>query len=482
MLKRAILGVLAPLEGDGSGEEGEDEVSGGEDEEDEFDDEHKGQESEDDCEVKFKKGKPREAPLGSSLKKHAPEGKEKAKKHKSSRFPVHSIPDSTVVDSLDLPARLHLVTLAAVKYSSSPYATAQLLQSQERQKAAPSRAAKLPAPKKRRLPVAEAAAPASADFGHTEVQSASERKKMTRASSFSDGRQRDADAHDDQSTDSEAGYDFSSLFAYSEPREGEEEPPTFRGKFHCKLCPAKVLMFEEDLEKHILSKDHRRREAQWESELQRQEDVRRLFNRRIDEKRMRQQSEEEEDEIGAGDIDEEEASKVNGHPDRDEGQPTGDDRRRKRRGASESLSQRTSVPSASEQGGDDVGPVSPLGKKKKRGGKAAAPNLKAQTGNQGQESLEKSLAAATGARKPRGGLEAGQEQTKNQSQEGHGKQKTRAGKSDQTKQKKPTRSRKAKARTRVANLTQEQITRRKEAFARKKALRMQRKQQIQQQQ
>ncbi|PHJ24846.1 c2h2 type zinc-finger protein [Cystoisospora suis] len=46
----------------------------------------------------------------------------------------------------------------------------------------------------------------------------------------------------------------------------QSEETNFRGKFQCKLCPEKIFIFEADLEKHLQSKRHRRREAAWEAE------------------------------------------------------------------------------------------------------------------------------------------------------------------------------------------------------------------------
>ncbi|EPT29447.1 hypothetical protein TGME49_259650 [Toxoplasma gondii ME49] len=51
-----------------------------------------------------------------------------------------------------------------------------------------------------------------------------------------------------------------------EDREEESQEQNFRGHFQCKLCPKKIFIFEADLERHLQSKKHLRREAEWEKE------------------------------------------------------------------------------------------------------------------------------------------------------------------------------------------------------------------------
>merc|ERR1719506_2028434 len=57
----------------------------------------------------------------------------------------------------------------------------------------------------------------------------------------------------------------------------EETAPKGRGKFQCRLCPEKVLLSEQDLEKHVKSALHCKRATKWEKdqakELESREDV-----------------------------------------------------------------------------------------------------------------------------------------------------------------------------------------------------------------
>ncbi|CBZ52926.1 putative zinc finger (C2H2 type) protein [Neospora caninum Liverpool] len=75
----------------------------------------------------------------------------------------------------------------------------------------------------------------------------------------------------EDSEDEFAIYDASSSDegdAQAREEDDVDEPAeqNFRGHFQCKLCPKKIFIFEADLERHLQSKKHLRREAEWEKE------------------------------------------------------------------------------------------------------------------------------------------------------------------------------------------------------------------------
>lgn len=62
---------------------------------------------------------------------------------------------------------------------------------------------------------------------------------------------------------------------------GDPECPNFRGNYFCRLCPERVLISQSDLEKHLVSKAHKKREKQWHTDEQEKARIREQFNRRI---------------------------------------------------------------------------------------------------------------------------------------------------------------------------------------------------------